>query len=359
MPPGTGHRASAPARRPGRAALRGVPFASRASARRPRPPVPRRLPSQASAAASSSASSAVAWSRWYARTSSSSAPSLRPLGEALVVAGPRGLREAAVGDLADQHVLELVCVLAGDRRAGLRRTPRGMEVHPGAGRCRFPRGRAHRAPLPEDPAHHGGALQQLFPAEAGGRSGRRSAPAACRGSARSRRRSPREHPDGFLDEERVALALVEDRLTGADSQLSVEQGLDQRLAVGAAPAAPARSPSHAGRRSSRDGRAARAAPGTAAGSERSSPWTCARSARAASSAQWMSSKTSTSGCGSASFSAHSRAPPAISCWFRSPFTASRTPDARASRSAGLVGQQSRSFSSASSSRSSSAIRRPS
>ena len=83
---------------------------------------------------------------------------------------------------------------------------------------------------------------------------------------------------------------------------------------------------------------------------------CSISSSSGSSAQWMSSKISTSGCGWAIRSAHSRAAQAISCWLRSPETASSTPDARPSRSAtASAGQESRSFSSATSSGSSSAM----
>ena len=70
----------------------------------------------------------------------------------------------------------------------------------------------------------------------------------------------------------------------------------------------------------------------------------------------MSSKTRTSGCVWAISCAHSRAAQAISCWLRSPWTASSTPVARPSRSAtASAGQHSRSFSSATSSGSSSAM----
>ena len=70
----------------------------------------------------------------------------------------------------------------------------------------------------------------------------------------------------------------------------------------------------------------------------------------------MSSKTSTSGCAAASCSAHSRAAQAISCWLRSPSTASSTPAARPSRSATTSSsQETSSFSCASSTGSSSEI----
>src|SRR4029453_13417720 len=46
-------------------------------------------------------------------------PLPEPLGEPTMVRSPSRLREAAVGDLADENVLEAIGVLAADRRARL------------------------------------------------------------------------------------------------------------------------------------------------------------------------------------------------------------------------------------------------
>ena len=83
---------------------------------------------------------------------------------------------------------------------------------------------------------------------------------------------------------------------------------------------------------------------------------CSISSSSGSSAQWMSSKTRISGWVCDISCAHSRAAQEISCWLRSPWTASSTPVARPSRSAtASAGQHSRSFSIATSSGSSSAM----
>ena len=83
---------------------------------------------------------------------------------------------------------------------------------------------------------------------------------------------------------------------------------------------------------------------------------CSISSSSGSSAQWMSSKPSTTGWVSASFSTNARAAQAISCGERSPSSASRTPDARPSRSATASSSQwAFSFSNASSIGSSSEI----
>ena len=113
-----------------------------------------------------------------------------------------------------------------------------------------------------------------------------------------------------------------------------------------------RPPPQSGRTSSSSGRARQ----SISSGSRTQAVMFSISSSSGSSAQWMSSKTSTSGWVCAMSCAHSRAAQAISCWLRSPWTASSTPVARPSRSAtASAGQHSRSFSIATSSGSSSAI----
>ena len=84
-----------------------------------------------------------------------------------------------------------------------------------------------------------------------------------------------------------------------------------------------RPPPQPGRRSSSSGRARQI---SSSGASRTQVARCSISSSSGSSAQWMSSKTSTSGCSSASRCAHSRAAQAISCALASDCTASSTPE---------------------------------
>ena len=178
--------------------------------------------------------------------------------------------------------------------------------------------------MPEDPPDHRGALQQRLRARrAAGRCARRSAPAACRGSARRRVAAPR-----------ASIRIVSSTKSGLPSVLSssaaarsagsspsCERARRRAPRSPRRPAARARSRSRAGARrpSPAARRAARAARGRRSGAapRAPTPARCSISSSSGSSAQWMSSKTSTSGCASASCSAHSRAAQAISCWLRS------------------------------------------
>ena len=224
------------------------------------------------------------------------------------------------------------------------------------------RGRAPRPRLSRTRDRRGprGARPTATPAAAG-RSGTRSAPARCRGSARPGVVALLgEHPDGLLDEERVALRLVQERLPQAPRQRRVrDERVDERRCpplrerpqVDRDRAASASSPP--GSRSRSSGRA-RQTISTGASSTLSAR--CSMRSRSGSSAQWTSSKPSTSGCASASDVAHSCAAQAISCPRRLPETVSSTPEASPSKSAtASLEQASLSFSNASSGESSGEI----
>ena len=137
----------------------------------------------------------------------------QPLRELRVVLGAARLRQAAVGDLLDQHVLEPVRRLAGDRRAGLARDEvaqqqvvehvfelvgvvLGREVVDRAG--------------PEHTPDHGAALQNHLLA--------RRQPVDARADQSLQRIGDavaavpallQQHADGLLDEEWIAFGLVE------------------------------------------------------------------------------------------------------------------------------------------------------
>ena len=134
-----------------------------------------------------------------------------PLRERVVQVGARGLREPAVRDLADEHVLELERVLAADRRARLAHDEiardelleRALDV------VHVRRQMLERA-AHEEPAHGGSALDQ--------RALRRRQPVDARRDERLERvgdplgagaRPLRQHADRLLDEERVPLGLRE------------------------------------------------------------------------------------------------------------------------------------------------------
>ena len=132
-----------------------------------------------------------------------------------------------------------------------------------------------------------------------------------------------QHPDRLLDEERVALGLREQILPrrGGRGRRCGSSASSELLALLAARAARARSPSRAcGRRPSPGGTSSssgRARQRISSGDSRTQVARCSISSSSGSSAQWMSSKTSTSGCTSASCSAHARAAQAISWPLRS------------------------------------------
>ena len=114
-----------------------------------------------------------------------------------------------------------------------------------------------------------------------------------------------------------------------------------------------RPPPQPGRTSSSSGRARQR---RRIGASRTQAARCSISSSSGSSAQWMSSKTRTSGCTPASRSDHSRTAQAISCWLDSLWTASSTPEASPRRSAiASSSQQTFSFSTASLTGSSSVI----
>ena len=86
---------------------------------------------------------------------------LQPAREAAVQAGALLLRQPCVGDLADEHVLEAEGPLPADRRARLaqRELPQLEILERRLDVVRVGRDVGERAE-PEDPADHGGALQQ-------------------------------------------------------------------------------------------------------------------------------------------------------------------------------------------------------
>ena len=139
---------------------------------------------------------------------------LQPLGERGMVIGPRGLRDAAVSDLADEHVLELVGLLAADRRALLwnHEVAEEQVLEQLVERLELRREPLDRA-RPEDPADHGGALENRLLLE------RKPVDAGC-DQRLHRVRDPVDRVDAFLgehshrllDEEGVALGLVEQAL---------------------------------------------------------------------------------------------------------------------------------------------------
>ena len=177
------------------------------------------------------------------------------------------LRQAAVGDLLDQHVLEPVRRFAGDRRAGLARDEVAQQrvvehVFELVGVV-LRREVVDRAG-PEDAADHGAALQDHLLA--------RRQPVDARADQRLQRIGNavaavpallQQHADGLLDEQRIALGLVEQpRLDLRETSCSRQQCVGELLALAHARAARARSrssargrrPSRAARRATRAGR---------------------------------------------------------------------------------------------------------
>ena len=181
-------------------------------------------------------SSVAAWSRWYARISTSSSPAtlVHPVGDLLVQLGARALGEPGVGDVADQDVLEAVGALARDRRAALAGEEVAQEQVVEHRLEILDLGQQVRRPRP--PRRSGRSPRRAAAAAsrsaAAGRCGPRSSPAACRGSA-SRGAALEQHPRRLLDEERVALGLLEQRLALRGRELAVgEQRVEQLLALG-------------------------------------------------------------------------------------------------------------------------------
>ena len=174
-----------------------------------------------------------------------------------------------------------------------------------------------------------GSLSMRAPIIAWSESGIRSLPSAPCSS---------EHAHRLLDEQRIALGLVEQArpdvlaTPGAPRAVRRQAPRSRRAPSGSSSIAVERTrpPPQPGRTSSSSGRARQRI------SSARSRTHCARwsiSSSSGSSAQWMSSKTMISGWTSASSSANSRAAQAISGAPRSPSTASITPDARPSSSA--------------------------
>ena len=245
--------------------------------------------------------------------------------------------------------------LARDRRARLaqrRSRAASRSSSTASSVARGPARARSSAPRPEDAADHGRPLEQRASRRAAaGRCARRSAPGACPGSARGRRRPPP-----------TSIRIVSSTKSGLPSVLSSSVVADvagsDRVARAARRRAPrcrrgraarARSRSRGrGRRPSRDARrAARAARGRGSGAARRAPARRgARSARAAAPRpSGCPRRRARAAARRRARSAHSRAAHAISCWLRSPSTASSTPAARPSRSAtASSSQQARSFS---------------
>ena len=197
-----------------------------------------------------------------------------------------------------------------------------------------------------------------------GRCARRSAPGACPGSAPAARSSPHSatHPHrpprGRAGCPRSSRAAPRGVL--ADEVVVRRESASTSCSLSAAPSgsssievARTRPPPQFGRTSSSSGRARQRISSGRRAPSRSG----ARSARAAAPRPSGCPRRRARAAGSAPCSwAHSRAAQAISCWLRSPWTASSTPVARPSRSAtASAGQHSRSFSIATSSGSSSAM----
>ena len=231
-------------------------------------------------------------------------------------------------------------------------------------RSSSPGDEAHERAVPEDPPDHGrpledGLLARRQPVDARGDQRLH----ACPGSARRRRRRRRRSASGSSPRRTAGCPRscrggpsgrpARARPAAAARRRAARSPRRQRLELDRDRRAGGRRPSPAARRAARAGRGRRsgAAPGAPI------PTRCSISSNSGSSAQWMSSKTSTSGCASASFVGPlARRPRRSPAGGARRATASRTPDASPSRSAiASSSQQTRSFSIASSSGSSSEI----
>ena len=346
-----------------RSSERAVRNASRVSARRP-------APSSAVAAAIRSSSGA--------RPSSSSRSSdravemvradlhqlvagaiVQPARERLVELRPRRLAQASVRDLGDEDVLEAERALAGDRRALLEHDELARDERVEQRGDVELRSERLDGALPEDAADHRGALQQLLL--------RRRQRVDARGDERLDRvrdvvahpLALGEHPQRLLEEERVALGLVEHerallRQAGCRARPSASSSLSSGVSGASSIAAERRlPPPHDGRSSSSSGRVTQT---MRSGASRTARAMCSITCSSGSSAQWMSSNTSTSGCMLANSSAHARAAQRSSSRLCSRSLAPISPAAAASRSAiASLSQHARSFSNASPIGSSSAI----
>ena len=155
-----------------------------------------------------------------------------PLREHAVLLRPQRLAHPAVGDVADQHVLEAECAIAGDGRPFLRDDEFVVEQAVEQ-RVDFEVGHepVQRAP-PEDPADQRCALEnallaRLQPVDAG----RDHRLDAVRDAV-----EPfvvPEHPHDLLEEERVALGPVEQERALCRRHLGpLEQGVREQLALG-------------------------------------------------------------------------------------------------------------------------------
>ena len=187
---------------------------------RERPPS-RLLEAAAAASAASSAgtrpsSSRASWaasSRWYARISTSSSATERPAshcGHLTVQERAGGLRQARVGDVADQHVLEPV---APPRRGSSSAAPaRGSPARraPRSSPATLPPRRA-RPIAPDQNVRPATAARRstVRSARAAGRCARRSSPAPCGGMPVGVAAGLEQHPHRLLDEERVPLGRLE------------------------------------------------------------------------------------------------------------------------------------------------------
>ena len=196
--------------------------------------------------------------------------------------------------------------------------------------------RADRA-LPEDPADHGGALEQPLlvspqPVDAG-RDHRlqrvRDPLRRCRPRAASAS-SPRRRA-GCPRSSRAASSARRPRARGRRAaRRAAPRSPPGASGSSSVAAARTRPPPQLGRMSSSSGRARQR---IISGASLTRSARCSISSSSGSSAQCTSSKTRISGLASASSAAHSRAAQAISCWLRSVSIPSSTPTASASRSA--------------------------
>ena len=158
---------------------------------------------------------------------------VQPLRHLQVELGTGRLREPGVGDVADQDVLEAVGLLARDRGAVLAREEVALQQ---AVEDRLELADVGRqvgdGAFPEDPSDHRGALQQ--PLLVAGQ------PVDARRDDRLQRvRNPlrgrtalEQHPRRLLDEERIALGLLQQRPALGGRELVIgEQRVEELLAL--------------------------------------------------------------------------------------------------------------------------------
>ena len=217
--------------------LRAERFASRARVRRPAfsSAAAARVASSGGMEPSSSSCSVAAWSRWYARISTSSSPGrlVQPLRHLQVELGTGCLREPGVGDVANQDVLEAIGLLARDRGAVLAGEKVALQqaVEDGIELADVGRQVADGA-FPEDPSDHRGALQQPLlvpgqPVDARGDDRLQGVRDPLRGGA-----ALEQHPRRLFDEERVALGLLQQhRALGVRELVIGEQRIEKLFAL--------------------------------------------------------------------------------------------------------------------------------